>query len=168
MTVIARLYDNAWYVTHASPTAREQLAADVTRLWMARETAVEDATRARSVSTVAPGRSALALSMGNVAQAEYERAKSRLAEAARCTDIVNGHAFEVHRETSPGGAMTVELSSCTLLRRVTLSVSERHAMWVGDFTDPHSPHVKAFRTSLCTDPWDAFHRACEWITTGRL
>jgi hypothetical protein len=168
MTVIERLFDNAWYVANASPTAREQLAADVTRTWMDREAAVDDAARARTVASVAPARSALALSLGNVSQASYDRARSRLAEATRCTDIVGGHAFTVKRETGPKGAMTVQVASCTLLRTAQLSVAGRGKEWMATFHDPQSRYRESFSTTLGTDPWDAFHRACEWIVSGLL
>jgi hypothetical protein len=167
MSVIERIYDNAWYVAHAAPGTREQLAADVTRTWMACEAAREDAGRARSVAGLSTARSALALSLGNVTQAEYNRARSRAAEAARCTDIVDGHAFAIRRDLGNGGAMTVEISSCTLLRRATISVGARGHAWTAIFTDPQS-HVQRFTTELGTDPWEAVHRACAWITTGRL
>jgi hypothetical protein len=167
MTVMGRLYDNDWYVSHASPSQREQLEADVTRAWMVREAAVEDVERARSVSNIAPSRSALALSMGNVVQAEYDRARARLLEASRCTDIVNGHAFSVHREGGHGG-MTVDIASCTLRRRATLSTMGRGEPWRATLSDPDRRNVAQFTTMFGTDPWDAFHRACEWITTGLL
>lgn len=168
MTVIERLYDNEWYVAHAAPGMREALQADVTRTWMAREAAVELANRARSVAGVAPGRSALALSLGNASQAEYDRARARAAEAARCTDIIGGHAFTVVRESGPGGSMTVEVTSCTLSRRVTLHLSGRGEAWVATMDDPGSRHLDRFQATLGTDPWDALHRACDWITTGSL
>jgi hypothetical protein len=168
MTVIERLYDNAWYVANASPGARDPLAADVTRAWMEREAAREDAERARGVANLSPARSALALSLGNSRQAGYDRARSRAAEAARCTDIVLGHAFTVKRELHPSGAMAVEISSCTLLRRASLTAAGRGEVWSGLFHDPQNRHVGSFTTTLGTDPWDAFHQACEWIVSGQL
>ncbi|WP_344192973.1 hypothetical protein [Pedococcus aerophilus] len=167
MTVIERIYDNAWYVAHATPGMREALAADVTRTWMACEAAREDAGRARTVSGPTAARSALALSLGNVTQAEYDRARSRAAEAARCTDIVDGHAFSIRRELGNGGAMTVDITSCTLLRRATISIGSRGHAWTAVFSDPQS-HVQRFSVELGTDPWDAVHRACAWIMTGRI
>jgi hypothetical protein len=168
MTVIERLYDNAWYVANASPTAREQLDADVTRAWMELGAALDDAARARSVSGVSPVRSALALSFGNVSQAGYDRARSRAREAARCTDIVGGHAFTVRREITPGGAMTVEVASCTLLRRVSLAVDSRGGQWTALLQDPQSRGRDALYTTFGNDPWDAFHKACEWVVSGQL
>ena len=168
MTVIERLYDNAWYVANAAPAARDQLAADVTRAWMDREAALEDAMRARTVADLSPARSALALSLGNARQAGYDRARSRAAEAARCTDIVLGHAFTVKRESHPSGAMGVEISSCTLLRRASLTTTGRGELWSGLFHDPQSRYHEPFATTLGTDPWDAFHQACEWIVSGQL
>ncbi|WP_270888699.1 hypothetical protein [Pedococcus sp. 5OH_020] len=168
MTVIERLYDNSWYVAHASPQARAELAADVTRTWMDREAALEDAARARTVANVSPARSALALSMGNASQAQHDRAKARAAEAARCTDIVAGHAFCVRRETGGGGSMRVEVSSCTLLRRAVLSVEGKGQTWCATFHDPQAAYRDTFSTVLGTDGWEALHTACEWITTGRL
>lgn len=167
MTVIERIYDNAWYVAHAAPGMREALAADVTRTWMACEEAREDAGRARSVSGLSTARSALALSFGNVTKAEYDRARSRAAEAARCTDIVDGHAYSIRRELGNGGAMKVDIVSCTLLRRATISVGARGHSWTAVLTDPQS-HAPRFTTELGTDPWAAVHDACEWIRTGRL
>ena len=168
MTVMERLYDNDWYVSHASPSQREALEADVTRAWMVREASVEDVDRARTVANISPARSALALSMGNVVQAEYDRARARLVEAARCTDIVNGHAFTVRREVGQNGAMTVEITSCTLLRRASLSTRGRGEDWTATLHDPERRNVGSFSTSFGSDPWGAFHRACEWITTGLL
>lgn len=168
MTVIERLFDNAWYVANASPTARDQLAADVTRAWMEREAAREDALRARSVADLSPARSALALSLGNARQAGYDRARSRAAEAVRCTDIVLGHAFAVKRDAHSSGAMGVEISSCTLRRRASLTTTGRGEAWSGLFHDPQGRHREPFPTTLGTEPWEAFHSACEWIVTGRL
>ena len=167
MTVIERLYDNEWYVANATPAARDLLAADVTRAWMDCEAAREDAMRARTVADLSPARSALALSLGNSRQAGYNRARSRAAEAARCTDIVLGHAFTVKRENDPSGAMTVEISSCTLLRRASLRTAGRGAEWTALFHDPQRPR-DPFPTTLGTDPWDAFHQACEWIVSGQV
>jgi hypothetical protein len=167
MTVIERLYDNAWYVAHAAPGMREALEADVTRTWMAREAALDHAKRVRTVAGVSPGRSALALSLGNASQAEYDRARARASEAARCTDIVGGHAFAVQREAGPDGSMTMEVSSCTLTRRVSLSRAGRDEAWVATMHDPRS-RLERFQANLGPDPWDALHRACDWITTGTL
>lgn len=168
MTVIERLYDNAWYVANAAPGAREQLKADVTRAWMEREAAVEDAVRARSVAALSPARSALALSLGNAIQAGYDRARARASEAARCTDIVAGHAFSVKRQLGTGGAMTITVTSCTLVRRATLTVVGRGELWNATLNDPQSVHRQTFSTTLGTDPWEALHHACEWIVTGQL
>ncbi|MDR6863280.1 hypothetical protein [Phycicoccus sp. 3266] len=168
MTVIDRLYTNAWYVTHAAPEKREQLAADVTRTWMAAEAAVEDANRARTVSGLSPARSALALSIGNSAQAEYHRARSRALEAARCTDIIAGHAFTITRTGERGGPVLIEIASCTLPRTVSLSQTQRGGEWTATMTDPQSRHAERFTTLLGSDPWDAMHRACDWITSGQL
>ncbi|MEP6856296.1 MAG: hypothetical protein ABJA33_12540 [Pedococcus sp.] len=167
MTVIERIYDNAWYVAHAAPSMREQLAADVTRTWMGCEAAREDAGHARTVVGPTAARSALALSFGNVTRAEYDRARSRAAEAARCTDLVDGHAFTIRRELGTSGAMTVEIASCTLLRRATISIGARGHAWTAVFTDPQA-HRQRFTTELGTDPWDAVQRACAWVVTGRL
>ena len=168
MTVIERLYDNAWYVANASPTARDQLAADVTRAWMDREAAMSDAARACTVAGVSPARSALALSLHNATQAMYDRARSRAAEAARCTDIIAGHAFSVRREVHPHQAMTVEVESCTLPRRASLSADGRGAEWYAVLHDPRARHRESFTTTLGTDPWNALHQACEWIVSGQL
>lgn len=168
MTVIERLFDNAWYVANASPTARDQLAADVTRAWMARESAMSDAASACSVAGVSPARSALALSLNNATQAAYDRARSRAAEAARCTDIIGGHAFCVRREVHPNGAMSVEVTSCTLIRRASLSVNGRGHEWNATFHDPQGRLRESFSTVLGTDPWAALHTACEWIVSGQL
>jgi hypothetical protein len=168
MTVIERLYDNDWYVLNASPAARESLAADVTRTWMAKEAAYEAASRARSVAAVAPHRSAVALSLSSAAQAEYDRARARAAEAGRCTDIVAGHAFSVSRVGSEGGGMTIEVSSCTLLRRATMSASAKGEPWRVVLTDPQSRWDDSLKRTLSTDPWEAFHAVCDWITTGQL
>ena len=168
MTVIERLYDNVWYVANASPTARDHLAADVTRAWMEREAAMSDAARACSVAGVSPARAALALSLHNASQAAYDRARSRASEAARCTDIVAGHAFSVRREMHPKSAMVVAVASCTLMRRASLSVGGRGEEWYAVLHDPHGRHRESFTTTFGTDPWEAFHRACEWIVSGQL
>lgn len=168
MTVIERLYTNAWYVVHAAPDKREELAADVTRTWMAAEAAVDDANRARTVSGLSPARSALALSLGNSAQAEYRRARSRALEAARCTDIIAGHAFSIRRSGERGGPVLVEIASCTLPRTVSLSQAERGGEWTATMVDPQSRHAERFTTLLGSDPWEALHRACDWITSGQL
>ena len=165
MTVIERLYDNAWYVANAAPAAREELAAAVTKAWMDRETAIEDASRARSVATLAPSRSALALSLGNAAQATYDRARARAAEAARCTDIVGGHAFSLSRTPAEGGAMTIEVASCTLARHATLTVAGRGEPWTAVLHDPQSRLRDRFTTVLGPDPWEALHWVCDWITS---
>jgi hypothetical protein len=166
MTVIERLYDNAWYVAHAAPVVREELAADVTRTWMARESALEEARRARSVAGVSPGRSALALSLGNAAQAEHDRARSRAAEAGRCTDIVAGHAFTIVRTPGAGGSMTVEVASCTLARRATLSLAAKGGGWTAVLTDPGQRWGERTTTTLGDDPWEALHWVCDWVVTG--
>lgn len=168
MTVIERLYDNAWYVANATPGSREQLAADVTRTWMECEAALEDLRQARSVAGVNPARPALALSLGNTAKAAHQRAKARAAEAARCTDIVAGHAFQIRRTTGPDGAVTMDVRSCTLLRRATLSRTGRGAAWEVVLFDPQSRWGERSSTTLGGDPWDALHWTCDWIVTGTL
>jgi hypothetical protein len=167
MTVTERLFDNAWFVAHAAPAVREELAADVTRTWMDWETAREDAKRARTVAGVTPGRFALALSTGNAVQAEYHRAKMRAEQAARCTDIVGGHAFTIRRSRSLGGAMTVEIASCTLLRRVTLTVAGPGRAWTAQLDDPQARWGGAETVPLGPDPWESLHWACDWIVTGQ-
>lgn len=165
MTVIERLYDNAWYVANAAPAAREELAAAVTKAWMDREVAAADASRARTVATLAPSRTALAFSLGNAAQASYDRARARAAEAARCTDIVGGHAFSLTRVPAEGGAMTIEVASCTLARHATLTVQGRGAAWTAVLHDPQSRLRDRSTTVLGTDPWEALHWVCEWVTS---
>ena len=160
MTVIERLYDNAWYVANAAPAAREELAAAVTKAWMDRESAVDDARSARGVATLAPARSALALSLGNAAQAGYDRARARAAEAARCTDIIAGHAFSVSRTAGAGGAMTVEVASCTLSRHATLRVSGRGEPWT--YRPPirrtRAPDAPSLRPGLLACPGRSRHQ----------
>jgi hypothetical protein len=168
MTVIERLYDNAWYVANAAPSARATLDADCTRAWMVKEAAVEHLSRVLTVAGISPGRSALALSQVNAAVAAFDRARARAAEAKRCTDIVGGHAFAVTRTPSSTAGMTVEISSCTLLRRVTLTVSAKGEQWRGDFVDPQGRRDDRVLRMLSTDPWESFHFACEWITTGQF
>ena len=106
--------------------------------------------------------------MGNASQAAYDRARARAAEAARCTDIIGGHAFSVRREVHPGQAMTVEVVSCTLLRRASLSVGGRGAEWSAVLHDPLARYHESVTTTLGTEPWNALHQACEWIVNGRL
>ena len=168
MTVIERLYDNAWYVANAAPGAREQLAADVTRTWMDAEAAQEDVRRARTVSGLAPSRAAVALSLGNAVKAAHERAKARAAEAARCTDIVAGHAFQILRNSGPDGAMTMELRSCTLLRQAILSRSAKSSAWEAVLIDPQARWGERTTTTLGGDAWDALHWTCNWIVTGEM
>lgn len=170
MTVMERLYDNTWYVRHCTPAMREQLAADVTRTWMAREAAFEHANHELhgDAGPASPARTALALSLGSAVQAEHDRAKARAAEAARCTDIVAGHAFGIHRTSGSDGAMTVDVESCTLPRRVTLMRTHGNAPWTATMHDPASRHTQRFTADFGTDAWGAQHRACAWIVTGRL
>jgi len=168
MTVIERLYDNDWYVANAAPGAREQLAADVTRTWMEAESAQEDVRRARTVANLAPTRTALALSLGNAVKAAHERAKARAAEAARCTDIVAGHAFQISRSNGPDGAMTMEIRSCTLLRQAILARSAKSAAWEAVLVDPQSRWGERTSTTLGGDAWEALHWTCNWIVTGDL
>lgn len=167
MTVTERLFDNAWFVAHAAPAVRQELAADVTRTWMDWESAREDANRVRTVAGVSPGRFALALSTGNAVQAEYHRAKMRAEQAARCTDIVAGHAFTISRSRSLGDAMTVDIASCTLLRRATLTVAGRDQAWIAQLEDPQSHWAAVETVTLGPDPWESLHWACDWIVTGR-
>ena len=35
-------------------------------------------------------------------------------------------------------------------------------------TTRRAGYRESFTTTLGTDPWDALHRACEWIVTGQL
>ncbi|QGN58614.1 hypothetical protein [Nostocoides sp. HKS02] len=167
MTVTERLFDNAWYVAHAAPGTRQELAADVTRTWMECEAAREHAQRTKTVSGVTPGRFAVALSLGNAAQAEHDRAKARASEAARCTDIVNGHAFSITR-TSDAGSLTVEVASCTLLRRATLSLARPGGSWTAVLTDPMARWSDRQSVPLGTDPWESLHWACDWVVTGAV
>ena len=169
MTVIERLYDNAWYVRHAAPAMREQLAADVTRTWMAREEAFAKASNQLSDGAArTPGSTALALFLGNAVQAEYDRARARASEAERCTDIIGGHAFSIRRTPGPDGAMTIEVASCTLKRRATLTRISRSSPWTARMEDPQSRYAQRFTTDLGTDSWEALQRACAWIVGGRL
>jgi hypothetical protein len=168
VTVIERLYDNDWYVAHAAPAAREGLAADLTSAWMERESAVEHAELARSVAGVDPVRCALAMSTSSAAQAALDRARSRQAEAQRCTDIIGGHAFSTSRTSGPNGSMTVEVSSCTLVRRAVLRLARPRERWSVELVDPQSRSGKRIHTVLTADPWEALHCACDWITTGSL
>lgn len=165
MTVIERLYDNAWYVANASGAAREALGADVTRAWMERESTREAVEHARLLADAT--QLSLSLSSAGSTQAVLDRAKARAAEAARCTDIVGGHAFCIRRETGAGGAMTMELSSCTLVRRVTLRVAGRGECWTVVLHDPRSQVAATTSQTWGTDPWEALHRACDWITQAR-
>jgi hypothetical protein len=162
-----RLYDNTWYVTHADEATRAELAADVTRAWMAREAAHDAANRARSEGTTTYALSALALSAGNASQAYYDRARSRAAEAARCTDIIDGHAFAITRDSDLGGA-TVTLESCTLGRHVTMRRATGGLTWSATMTDPSSRHAPTFTTDLGPDDPLAERRACDWILTGLI
>jgi hypothetical protein len=166
MTVIERLYDNAWYVAHAAPATREQLAVEVMRTRLALELARADAHRAKGVSGVLPARFAVALSTGNAAQAEHRRAQARAQEATRCTDIVGGHAFTITRTGATGGGMTMEIYSCTLARHVTLSVSGPGSGWTAQLVDPHARWGSRETVLLGADPWESLHWACDWVTAS--
>lgn len=166
MTVTERLFDNEWYVAHAAPATREQLAVEVMRTRLALELAREDAHQAKGVSALRPARFAVALSTGSAAQAEHRRAQARAEEAARCTDIVGGHAFAITRTGAPGGGMTMEIRSCTLARHVTLSVSGPGSGWTAQLVDPFARWGSRETVLLGADPWESLHWACDWVTAS--
>ena len=168
MTVIERLFDNAWYVAHATSGAQGVLAADVTRTWMQREAAREHARHTKTVAGVTPGRFAVALSEGNATQAEHDRAKTRAAEAARCTDIIDGHAFSITRTAADGGGMTVQIASCTLPRRVALTMARAGGPWTAALSDPRSRWSPRDSMPLGADAWESLQWACDWIVSGQL
>jgi hypothetical protein len=164
MTVIARMYDNDWFVAHASPRARVQLAEAVAEATRDCESAADEAARARGTSAAA---FAVALSHGNAAQAALDRARANAAAAARCTHIVDGHAFSVET-TAEGHARRLDVRSCTLNRSARLTLNGKDEPWSAVLHDPDprartKPHV-----TLGTDPWDALHRMFHWIATGEL
>jgi hypothetical protein len=167
-TVTERLYDNAWYLANANDAARAQLEADQTRAWMDREDAVETASRARTVASIAPSRSALAHSLGAVAQASYDRARARVARAASCTDIVHGHAFALTRRPGSSGAATIEVASCTLRRRATLSLSGDGGVWTAMLVDPQSRTAERMTVALTADARESLLWVCSWVVSGRL
>lgn len=166
MTVIERLYDNAWYVAHAAPATRELLAVEVMRTRLALEAARADAQQAKGVAGVLPARFAVALSTGNAAQAEHRRAQARAEEAARCTDIVGGHAFTITRAGANDGGMTMEIHSCTLERHVILSVAGPGLGWTAQLVDPHARWGSSETVLLGVDPWESLHWACDWVTAA--
>lgn len=164
MTVIERIYDNEWFVSNATPTARAQLAAAVDWAQLDWESAADAATRARGVSSAA---FAVALAQTNVAQAALDRAKANATAAARCTHIANGHAFSVVT-TVESGARRLEVSSCTLRRSARLALTGQGENWTAVLSDPHARTRDDAHVTLDTDPWDSLHRIFHWITTGEL
>jgi hypothetical protein len=166
MTVTERLYDNDWYVAHAAPAPRQLLAVDVMRTRLALELAREDAQRAKGVASLSPSRFAIALSSGSAAHAEHRRAQARAEEAARCTDIVGGHAFTITRSGTTEGGMTMEVHSCTLARYVTLSVSGPGSGWTAQLVDPIGRWGNRETVRLGADPWESLHWACDWVTAS--
>lgn len=165
-TVTERLFDNSWYVSHAAPGIRDELAAEVTRTWMLSESAREDAARAKATQTLAPGRYAVALSHGSAARAAHDRARTRVEQAARCTDIVFGHAFCITRSTAQGAGLTVDVASCTLARRVRLTTPMRGSSWTAELFDPRSRWGDRELVGLDPDLYEATQWACEWVLTG--
>ena len=113
MTLVDRLYDNDWYVTSAEQAAHTDLAVEVIRAAQTRDMAAADVERARLIS---PAAVSLALASSNSAQAALDRAQARAAAAARCTHILDGHAFTVQDGRSTG-TREVNVASCTLERR---------------------------------------------------
>lgn len=164
MTVIGRIYDNQWFVSNATATARDQLAAAVDWAQLDCESAVDAAGRARGVSSAA---FALALAQVNAAQAALDRAKANATAAARCTHIANGHAFNVVT-TLDGAARRLEVSSCTLPRSARLTLNGQGEEWTGVLSDPGGRTRNNGQVGLGKDPWDALHRIFHWITTGEL
>lgn len=164
MTVIERVYDNEWFVSHASPAARAQLAEAVAEAMHECVAAAESAARARQLSSAA---FAVALADANAAQAALDRARARAAAAARCTHIANGHAFHVET-TAEGRARRLEVRSCTLTRSARLTVNGHGEDWSAVLSDPGARGRADAQVSLGSDPWDALHRMFQWITTGEL
>lgn len=164
MKLMERLFDNAWYVASAEETARADLAAELLRAEQAHDVAVAEVQRAREVSYAAV---AVALSSLNSTLAALGRAQTKAEAAARCTDIVDGHAFSVTRIRGVTGAPEVVVASCTLERTATLRSPEGSDVWTARLHDPASGGVPA-SVYLAADAGESFEQACRWVATGSL
>ena len=187
MTVMERIYDNAWFVANADPEARQGLAeslAQAIRTWEQAQSA------AREAQAVSPFAVALALSDGNAAQAHLDRVRTQVEAAGRCTHVISGHAFSISRTYRGGGGRQLEVASCTLPRSASMSLSEPGATWTALLVDPDDRHDPArvilgpdrAGASDLLDPCDvedlgdlldvvdpqALLRVCQWIVSGQL
>lgn len=165
MKLVDRLFDNDWFVASAQPTARADLAAELLRAEQAHDVALADVQRAREIS---PAAVALALSAVNSTQAALGRAQSKATAAARCTHVVDGHAFMVTDVQGVTGAMEFAIASCTLDRTATLRPPADGDGWTARLVDQAARFRPETVVSLGPDPEDAFVQACRWVVAGSL
>lgn len=164
MTLVDRLYDNDWYVTSAEHAAHTDLAVEVIRAAQTRDMAAADVERARLIS---PAAVSLALASSNSAQAALDRAQARAAAAARCTHILDGHAFTVQDGRSTG-TREVNVASCTLERTATLWPPTELGVWTAVLRDPAARYGGSTTVRLGADERESLEQACRWIVTGNL
>ena len=165
MKLMERLFDNAWYVASAEPTTRADIAAELLRAEQAHDVAVAEVQRAREVSYAAV---AMALSSVNSTRAALGRAQAKAEAAARCTDVVDGHAFSVGQAVGVTGAAEVVISSCTLERTATLRPPDTTPLWSARLVDPSDGSGQPRLVRLAVDYRESFEQVCRWVATGAL
>lgn len=165
MKLMERLFDNAWYVASADPTTRADMAAELLRAEQAHDVAVAEVQRAREISYAAV---AVALSGVNSTLAALGRAQAKAEAAARCTDVVDGHAFTVTRALGVTGAEELTVTSCTLERTATLRPPDTTPVWTARLVDPSDGSAQARLVHLDADGRQSFEQACRWVATGAL
>jgi hypothetical protein len=165
MKLMERMFDNAWFVASAEPTVRADISAELLRAEQAHDVAVAEVQRAREVSYAAV---AMALSSVNSTRAALGRAQSKAEAAARCTDVVDGHAFNVTRAVGVTGAQELTVTSCTLERTATLRPPDTTPVWTARLVDPSDGGGQARLVYLAADDRESFEQACRWVATGAL
>ena len=165
MKLVDRLFDNDWFVASGQPTARADLAAELLMAEQAHDVALADVERAREIS---PAAVAVALSALNSTQAALGRAQSKATAAARCTHVVDGHAFTVTDACGVTGAQEFVIASCTLDRTAALRPPVDGDGWTARLVDPAARYRPDTIVSLGPDPEDAFVQACRWVVSGAL
>ena len=165
MKLMERLFDNAWYVASAEPTTRADISAELLRAEQAHDVAVAEVQRAREISYAAV---AVALSGVNSTLAALGRAQAKAEAAARCTDVVDGHAFTVTRARGVTGAEELKITSCTLERTATLRPPDTTPVWTARLLDPADGSGQARLVHLAADSRESFEQACRWVATGTL
>jgi hypothetical protein len=161
MTVFERLYDNAWFVQNADPEARADLLVEVTR-------ATADVMTARAaaiaeISATGP-EGAVARSHLFAALASLDRARERAEAAARCTDVVDGHAFAVRESLEASGCQQLVVTSCTLTRQAVIvrDGGPDQRRWFISLSDPDSRRPGA-APAMAGSREEALAVAFRWI-----